>query len=255
MAEPHPEVDATNSAARTNSALGFVHRYIPPAPEAGRAGQRAGDMNAAPTTTSATLLILHGTGGDENDLIPLGHALLPGAGILSPRGKVLERGAPRFFRRIAEGVLDQQDLALRTEELAEFLDAAAERYGFSRAHVIAAGFSNGANIAASLLLRRPGLVRKAVLLSPMVPFEPDTLPNLSGTSVFIGAGRADPIVPSARAERLAELLRSTGARVTLSWQPGGHTLTRPEVEAARQWIENETGQQAVEPEAGHVSRH
>ena len=156
--------------------------------------------------------------------------------MLSPRGKVLERGAPRFFRRIAEGVFDQEDLARRTEELAQFIEAATRTYKLDRDGIVAVGFSNGANIAASLLLRRPGLLRAAVLLSPMVPFEPAAPPNLTGTSVFIGAGRADPIVPAALAERLAELLRQAGATVTLHWEPGGHTVSEGEVDAARQWI-------------------
>ena len=138
--------------------LGYAHRWVP------------GDG-----TTPKTLLLLHGTGGDEDDLLPLGRALLPGAAMLSPRGNVLERGMPRFFRRLAEGVLDQEDLARRTEELARFVDAAAAAYGFSRDGVIAAGFSNGANIAASLLLRRgAGALRGAALFSPMLPFEPET---------------------------------------------------------------------------------
>ncbi|MDQ3697935.1 MAG: VOC family protein [Gemmatimonadota bacterium] len=222
---PSVLADATGQENVSGSALGFVHRYIPPAVGAERAG-------------STTLLLLHGTGGDEDDLLPLGRALLPGAGMLSPRGKVVERGAPRFFRRLAEGVFDQEDLARRTEELADFVAAAVAAYQLEPGGIVAVGFSNGANIAASLLLRRSGALRGAVLLSPMVPFEPDTLSDLAGTSVFIGAGRADPIVPAAQVERLAELLRQTGAGVTVHWQPGGHSITKDEVEAARQWIAN-----------------
>ncbi len=206
----------------SGEALGFVHRYVPPAE-----GELAG---------STTLLLLHGTGGDEHDLLPLGRALLPGAGLLSPRGKVLERGAPRFFRRLAEGVFDQEDLARRTAELAEFIQAATRAYGLAADGVVAVGFSNGANIAASLLLRRPGILRGAVLLSPMVPFEPDSLPDLAGTDVFIGAGRGDPLVPARETERLAELLRRAGAEVTIHWEPGGHAVTETEVAAAREWI-------------------
>jgi len=207
----------------SGDALGFIHRYLPPA---------AG----AELASSTTLLLLHGTGGDEEDLIPLGRALVPGAGLLSPRGNVLERGAPRFFHRLAEGVFDQEDLARRTEELAQFIEAAARTYELDRTGIVAVGFSNGANIAASLLLRRPGLLRGAVLLSPMIPFEPDTLPDLTGTSVFIGAGRADSIAPPAQAEHLAELLRRAGAAVMIHWEPGGHSLSDGEVEAARQWL-------------------
>ncbi|HEX9488306.1 MAG TPA: VOC family protein [Gemmatimonadales bacterium] len=226
---PVPAAAATLLASTTGpedvsgDALGFIHRYIPPAA-------------AAELASSTTLLLLHGTGGDEEDLIPLGRALFPGAGLLSPRGNVLERGAPRFFRRLAEGVFDQEDLAQRSEELARFIEAAARTYELDRRSMVAVGFSNGANIAASLLLRRPGLLRAAVLLSPMVPFEPDTLPDLTGTSVFIGAGRADSVAPPAQAEHLAELLRRAGAAVHIHWEPGGHTLTDGEVEAARQWL-------------------
>ena len=204
-------------------ALGFVHRYLAPTAGAELAG-------------STTLLLLHGTGGDEEDLIPLGRALLPGAGVLSPRGKALERGTPRFFRRLAEGVFDQEDLARRTDELAAFIQGASKTYKLDRDGIVAVGFSNGANIAASLLLRRPGLLRGAVLLSPMVPFEPDALPDLAGTSVFIGAGRTDPMVPVAQAERLAELLRRAGASVTVHWEPGGHAVTKGEIDAAQQWV-------------------
>jgi len=207
----------------SGEALGFVHRYVPPNAGAELAG-------------GTTLLLLHGTGGDEEDLIPVGRELLPGAGMLSPRGKVLERGAPRFFRRLAEGVFDQEDLSRRTEELAAFVEAAAATYQLERDGIVAVGFSNGANIAASLLLRRPGLLRGAVLFSPMVPFEPESLPRLEGTSVFIGAGKTDQIATAAQAERLASLLRDAGADVTLHWEPGGHSLTRSELAAAHEWI-------------------
>lgn len=221
----------------SGDALGFVHRYIPPS----SAGESAG---------STTLLLLHGTGGDEEDLVPLGRALLPGAALLSPRGKVLERGASRFFRRLAEGVFDQEDLARRTAELAQFVGAATKTYELDAEALIAVGFSNGANIAASLLLTHPGLLRGAVLLSPMVPFDLDALPDLAETAVFIGAGRADPIAPAAQAERLAEMLRGAGAQVTLHWTPGGHGITKSEVDAARSWMAERTTMPRVRP-AGH----
>ena len=207
----------------TRETLDFIHHYYPPAPGGAPAGK-------------ATLLLLHGTGGDEDDLVPLGRALLPGAGILSPRGKVLEGGAPRFFRRVAPGVLDQEDLARRTSELATFIESAATTYGFDHDRLVAIGFSNGANIAASLLLRGATHLRGAVLLSPMLPFEPETLPDLVGTAAFIGAGRTDPLVPAAQAERLAAVLRAAGAEVTVHWEAGGHTLTNGEVDAARVWL-------------------
>ena len=207
----------------SGAALGFTHRYVPPETGAELAG-------------GTTLLLLHGTGGDENDLLPLGRSLLPGAGLLSPRGKVLERGAPRFFRRLAEGVFDQEDLAHRTEELAEFIDAACTAYALDRDGIVAVGFSNGANIGASLLLRRPGLLRAAVLLSPMLPYEPEAVPALSGTSVFIGASRADPIAPAHQVERLAAVLERAGADVTMHWQSAGHTITKDELDAAQRWL-------------------
>ena len=207
----------------SGDALGFTHRYVPPETGAELAG-------------GTTLLLLHGTGGDENDLLPLGRSLLPGAGLLSPRGKVLERGAPRFFRRLAEGVFDQDDLARRTEELAEFIDGASTTYALDRDGIVAVGFSNGANIAGSLLLRRPGLLRAAVLLSPMLPYEPESVPDLGGTSVFIGAGRTDPIAPAHQVERLATVLRQAGADVTMHWQSAGHTITKDELDAAQRWL-------------------
>ena len=199
--------------------MSHVHKYIPPT---------SGD--------DVTLLLLHGTGGDENDLLPLGNALRPGAGMLSPRGNVLEHGMPRFFRRLAEGVFDLEDLARRTDELAEFIRESADTYKFDAAKLVAVGFSNGANIAASVILTHPGVIPRAILLSPMVPFEPKTAPALAGTSVFIGAGRHDPIVPVPQVERLAEILRDGGTTVEVHWQSGGHTITKDEMEAARTWL-------------------
>jgi predicted esterase len=226
--------EATGPENVEREALGFVHRYIPPHAGAERAG-------------SLTLLMLHGTGGDENDLVPLAELLVPGAGVLSPRGNVLEGTAPRFFRRLAEGVFDQADMKQRTGELAAFIHGAAETYGLDRTGIVAVGFSNGANIAASLLLRGPKILRWAVLLSPMVPFEPETVPDVSGVSVFIGAGRSDPLASVANVERLAALLRSGGAEVTVHWEPGGHTIARTEIDAARQWILKSVLREDVSP--------
>ena len=200
---------------------GFTHRYDPP---------------ADPSPGGPTLLLLHGTGGDETSLLPLGQSLAPSAALLSPRGKVSENGAPRFFRRLAEGILDQEDLATRTAELADFIGAAAAEYGFDGGRVVAVGFSNGANIAASLLFRNPSVLRGAVLLSPMLPFEPETLPDLAGTGVFIGAGQTDPLVPAGQVERLASFYEEAGADVSLHWEAGGHQITRPEIDAARTWL-------------------
>jgi predicted esterase len=191
--------------------------------------------HAAASAEDPTFLVLHGTGGNEEDLLPLARLIDPRAGVLSPRGKVLERGMPRFFRRLAEGVFDIDDLKFRTSELAEFVVAAAAQYGFDPTRVIAAGFSNGANIAASLMLLRPGVLRAAILFSPMVPLQPPSLPDLQGVDVFLCAGRTDPIVDPENAQRLADILRESGARITLRWKPGGHELTRADVDAARDW--------------------
>lgn len=199
-------------------ALGFAHRFVPAA------------------DAPFTLLLLHGTGGNEDDLIPLGELIAPGAARLAPRGKVLEHGMPRFFRRLSEGVFDVEDLKRRTHELADFVGAAAEAYGFDPRRVIAAGYSNGANIAASVLLMRPGTFAGAALLRVMVPFVPEERASLAGTRVLISEGRRDPFVPDGDADHLAQLLRERGGDVTLRWQEAGHELARADVEAAREWI-------------------
>jgi len=160
------------------------------------------------------------------------------AALLSPRGKVLENGMPRFFRRLAMGVFDQEDLVNRTHELAEFVTASASEYGFDPGRVFAMGFSNGANIAASLLLLHPDLLAGAVLLRAMAPFEPEMSPDLSGTPVYLAAGRSDQMVPPESTERLAELLKAAGAEVSLDRQPGGHGIGRTEIEAARSWLKD-----------------
>ena len=185
---------------------------------------------------SRTLLLLHGTGGNEDDLIPLGHALLPGAALRSPRGQVLERGMPRFFRRLSEGVFDEPDLRARTAELAEFVESAVPSYGIDGRRIIAVGFSNGANIAASLLLLRPRVLAGAVLFRAMVPLVPEARPDLHGTRVLIGSGRADPLVPVSDVERLAAMLEEGGAEVTMHWENAGHQLTQGDVDAARAWL-------------------
>jgi phospholipase/carboxylesterase/glyoxalase family protein len=197
----------------------FVHRWLP----AGHADAR-------------TLLLLHGTGGDESDLLPLGRMLDPSAALLGIRGRILEQGMPRFFRRLAEGVFDLEDLRVRANELADWIERAPARFGFDPARLTAVGFSNGANIAAAVLLLRPGTLSRAALLSPMVPLEPDPLPDLAHARVFIGAGRADPIAPPDQARRLGELLRTAGAAVALHWTPGGHGLDPGELAAARAWL-------------------
>lgn len=200
--------------------LGFIHVYIP----------------ASDPDNRATVLLLHGTGGDEESLVPIVEGILPGAAILSPRGKVLENGMPRFFRRFAEGVFDLEDLRLRTAELAEFIIEASGVYGFDRKNLIAAGYSNGANIAAGILLTYPGVIPRAVLFHPMVPFVPDQLPELSDTDILITAGTNDPIVSPEGTENLVNLLRESGARVEIFWHDNGHSLTREEINAAKTFL-------------------
>src|SRR5262245_14305511 len=189
-----------------------------------------------PGSSSRTLLLLHGTGGNERDLIPLGRELDPSAALLSPRGKVAEHGMPRFFRRLAEGVFDLEDLRFRTNELADFVAAAAQHYGFASSNLVAVGYSNGANIAAAMLLLRPEILPMAILFRAMVPLDPDKLPNLSSVRVWIGAGDQDPIVPASETKGLAELLRRAGADVTIRFAQAGHGLTNDDLEAARHWL-------------------
>jgi predicted esterase len=196
----------------------MVHQYVPGSPDA------------------PVLLLLHGTGGNETDLLPLGEALLPGAGRLSPRGNVLENGMPRFFRRLAEGVFDLEDLRRRTHELADFVIASGEKYGPAAGRPVAVGLSNGANIAAAMLLLRPEILSGALLLRPMVPLVPDSLPDLAGTPVRIHAGQIDPLVSHDQTEALAKLLSDAGAKVDLKWIAGGHGLTREDVDSGREWF-------------------
>jgi phospholipase/carboxylesterase len=189
-----------------------------------------------------TLLLLHGTGGDEHDLVGLGRQLMSDAALLSPRGKVLENGMPRFFRRLAVGQLDIPDLLARTDELAEFVSAAAAAYERDPQRVVAVGFSNGANIAASLLLRRPGVLRGAALLRAMLPYEPERSSDLTGTDVLIAAGETDPYSPADQVRRLAEILERAGASVTTSVEAGaGHGLTQNDLRRLSAWIAQLTG--------------
>lgn len=200
--------------------IGFTHRFVP----------------AADKTSAETLVVLHGTGGDENDLIGIGQAVAPGATILSPRGNVLENGAPRFFKRIAEGVFDPREVRLRGEELARFIRAAISKYGLNPERIFALGYSNGANVASTVMFIEPGLFRGAILLRPMAVLEPDEYPDLSGTGVLISAGRMDPIVPVKSVERLVELFEVSRAEVTLKWQGAGHNLLPSEIREATDWL-------------------
>ena len=190
-----------------------------------------------PGASDRTLLLLHGTGGNEHDLIPLGRGLDPNAALLSPRGKILENGMPRFFRRLAEGVFDVEDLKQRTNELADFVAAAVWQYRLAADRVVAVSYSNGANIATSMLLLRPEILRAAILFRAMVPLVPDNLPDLSSVRVWIGAGDQDPIIPASETQRLATLFRRGGADVTIRFAHATHGLTNDEVKMARLWLE------------------
>lgn len=207
----------------TNSpALDFVHRFEP------------GTDAAAPP-----LLLLHGTGGDENDLLPLGRTLSPGSALLSPRGPVLENGMPRFFRRLAEGVFDEADVRRRAGDLAAFVAGARAAYGL--AAPVAVGFSNGANIAAATLLLHPEVLAGAVLLRAMVPLAQTPPADLAGRPVLLLSGAFDPIVPADNAERLAARLKEANAALTHTVQPAGHGLSQADATAAGAWLARSAG--------------
>jgi phospholipase/carboxylesterase len=218
--------------------LDFIHSFIPPRLEESRAST-ATRTSRRETEGKAftTFLLLHGTGGNEQDLIPLAYELDKRAAILSPRGKVLENGiTPRFFRRLAEGVFDLEDLKFRTNELADFVIDASKAYGFDLQHVISVGYSNGANIAASMLLLRPEILSSAILFRAMVPLVPQTLPDLSDKRIFMSSGLYDPIVSRQQADRLFDLFKKVGANISVSWQESGHELTMDEIRKAREWL-------------------
>ena len=199
--------------------LNYIHTFVP-----------------APSDSSrpVTLLLLHGTGGDENSLLSLGNDLWPGAALLGLRGKVLENGMPPSFRRFTEVGID--DVRSRTEQLAEFIRAASERYGFSTRRLIVVGYSNGANLAASLILLHPHYLAGAVLFRVMVPLVPEIIRDFSHLSVFIGAASLDPLIPVGQADDLAAIFKSGGADVAISWHQGGRELGEDDVQAARNWL-------------------
>ena len=197
----------------------FTHQFVP-----------------AEGTSRTTLVLLHGTGGDEHDLLPLGRALDPAAALLSPRGRVVEGSMPRFFRRFAEGRFDLDDVRVRAAELTAWLDEAAIAYGLTRDRMVAVGYSNGANIAHATMLLHPESFAGAALLHAQFVLAPSPLPSLAGRAVFLAAGEADPIVPLAEAQRLAQTLAAAGATVTPFWSRGGHALTREDVAQATQWL-------------------
>jgi phospholipase/carboxylesterase len=194
---------------------GFIHRF-----EKGRPEERP-------------LVLLHGTGGDENDLIPLARMITPTAPLLSPRGKVLENGKPRFFRRLAEGVFDEDDVRRRANELADFVTNARSQYGITSP--IALGYSNGANIAAAALLLRPSELAGAILLRAMLPLAHPKPVKLDGVPVLIVSGARDPIIGPESAAKLASLLERYGAAVEHRVLPAGHELSQADVTLAQSW--------------------
>ena len=198
----------------------FIHRFVPPLPGGPK----------------ETLLLLHGTGGDEDDLIPLAGELLPGTALISPRGRALENGMPRFFRRLAEGVFDLEDLKVQTDALAQFVSTVSRKHGLEDNKIIALGYSNGANIAASLLLMHPALLSRAILFRPMVPFRPERSPNLNDMPVLLAAARHDQIVRPEQTAELSKILTTAGACVSIHWHPGGHELGADDVAAAQEWL-------------------
>jgi phospholipase/carboxylesterase len=196
----------------------FIHRFVP-------------------GNSKRTLLILHGTGGNEDDLLPVGRMLDPESALLSPRGKVLENGAPRFFRRLREGVFDEKDVILRAHELAGFVAASVKENRLDSSQIVAVGYSNGANIASAMMLLQPQILRGAVLFRGQVPLVPEKLPDLAGKAVFLSSGKFDPIVDAENAGALAQMLRDAGADVTHKLLPNGHELTRVDIDDAREWLE------------------
>jgi len=197
--------------------LGFIHRYEPGDP-------------------SLTLLLLHGTGGSEDDLLSIGRAVAPKASLLSPRGKSLDEGMPRFFRRFGEGQFDEKDIVFRSNELADFVAAAAAKYKFGAQRVFALGYSNGANIAAAMLLLRPEALAGGMLLRAMVPLMPELPPDMSGKQVLLCEGKNDGMVSVENANRLATMFKTYGANVSLFWSDAGHGLTQDDLAACAEWL-------------------
>jgi phospholipase/carboxylesterase/glyoxalase family protein len=190
----------------------------------------------AGTPTAPTLHLLHGTGGDENDLLGVGRSVGPKANLLSPRGKVLENGAPRFFRRFAEGIFDEEDIKHRARELSEFVIEAAGHYRFDPKRVIALGYSNGANIAGAMLMIHPDVLAGAILLRPMVPLVPDQTPRLNDKPILIEAGTMDPMGSVSEIERLVQIFGKGGAELTIKQHHGGHGMTHDDLTEAQKWL-------------------
>lgn len=218
--------------------LDFKYRFIPSSSQQKHGADNSDNVYGPKDNQSdtLTLLLLHGTGGNEDDLIEVGQMISSTASLLSPRGKVLENGMPRFFRRLAEGVFDMDDLKIRTKELADFVKEASNIYSFDINKTVTVGFSNGANIAASLLLSYPETLRGAILFRAMVPFIPNSPPDLSDKQVLLSAGMFDPIVSESQTQNLFDLLEESGANVTLKWQQSGHNLTESDILYSKEWL-------------------
>lgn len=199
--------------------LGFIYNYIPGSSE-------------------NVLFLLHGTGGNEDDLLTVGQMLDRKASIVAPRGKVLENGMPRFFRRISPGVFDIEDLKFRANELGEFVDLLCTKHSFDSGSLVGVGYSNGANIAASLVLLKPTLLRRSILFRAMLPLVLDKIPDLNGTSVFISGGKYDEMIPEDSTLELKSILQRSGANVKMNWEESTHALTAAEVNKAREWLLN-----------------
>ncbi|AOS63565.1 alpha/beta hydrolase [Actinoalloteichus hymeniacidonis] len=202
----------------TDSGSPLHHRFHPGSPDA------------------PVFLLLHGTGGGPEDLVEPARALDPRASLLAPSGPVRERGAARWFRRLAEGVFDFADVEVRARHLADFLDHARDRHDLADRRVVAIGFSNGANIAAATALLRPDSLREAVLFSAMMPLAADPVIALADTRILASNGSVDPLAPAAEADRLIETLRANGAEVSVHRHPGGHPITAAGMAAAREWL-------------------
>lgn len=197
--------------------LNYIHTFVP-----------------APSGSSrpVTLLLLHGTGGDEYSLLPLGNDLWPGAALLGLRGKIMENGMPGCFRFTESGV----NFRFRAEELAQFIRDASQRYGFSMKSLIIVGHSNGADLAASLILLHPHYLAGAILFRVTVPLVPDIIRDFRQLSLFIGASSRDPLIPAGQPEGLAAIFKSGGADVEVSWHQGGHELGDEDIQAAKNWL-------------------
>jgi len=203
--------------------LGFTHKYVPG------------------TRDWLTLLLLHGTGGDENEMLPLGRELAPGSSLLSPRGRVLENGMSRYFRRFNDRFFDYGDMREQTLALIDFIKTAAEEYGFDYRRVVAVGYSNGANMAGSVLLHNPYALKAAVLFRPMVPFTPIIPLKQEGKQVYISAGTNDEMVPRVETEQLERMLKKAGGNVVVKWTEAGHALTPEDIAGAKEWFQEHLG--------------